>query len=154
MSKNFINKKHIKVKKQKIIGKQKYINSETGEVIDCLVVEKNIENDYNFHKIWINDLMSILDLIGGKKLTILNYLLKNINNNNNMIITTYRKISKELNISLQTVTDTMKILQESNFIKRVQNGVYMINPDIIVKGNSNKRQRLLIEYVKIGKDNE
>ena len=41
----------------------------------------------------------------------------------------------------------MKILQEANFITKVQNGLYMVNPDVIVRGNGKKRDALMIKYV-------
>ena len=37
----------------------------------------------------------------------------------------------------------MKKLQVNNFIKKVQNGVWFVNPNIIMKGNDHKRQILL-----------
>ncbi|EEK41937.1 Plasmid replication control protein [Bacillus cereus m1293] len=40
----------------------------------------------------------------------------------------------------------MKKLQESNFIKKKQNGVYIVNPNIMMKGNDTKRQILLSYY--------
>ena len=40
----------------------------------------------------------------------------------------------------------MKKLQENNFIKKVQNGVWLVNPNILMKGNDTKRQILLSYY--------
>lgn len=40
----------------------------------------------------------------------------------------------------------MKKLQVNNFIKKVQNGVWLVNPNILMKGNDNKRQILLSYY--------
>ena len=40
----------------------------------------------------------------------------------------------------------MKKLQENNFIKKVQNGVWLVNPNILMKGNDHKRQILLSYY--------
>lgn len=40
----------------------------------------------------------------------------------------------------------MKKLQENKFIKKKQNGVYQVNPNIMIKGNDNKRQILLSYY--------
>jgi len=145
-------KKIIKTKKQKIIGTQNYINQDTGEIVETLVIEKNIEQDFNFHKVWINDLMNIFELIGTKRIKIINYLLKEVNDKNNIVFFTQRKLSKELDISLVTINETIKILVENNFMKQIQRGVYQINPDIIIKGNSTKRKNLLIKYNEIKKE--
>ncbi len=93
--------------------------------------------------------MNILDLLGGKKLEILKYLLSKINNIDNTIIARYDDIIKDLKVSRQTVSSTLKILREANFIRKIANGVYMVNPDIIVKGSGSKKDALMIKYIKI-----
>ena len=40
----------------------------------------------------------------------------------------------------------MKKLQENNFIKKVQNGVWLVNPNVLMKGTDTKRQILLSYY--------
>lgn len=40
----------------------------------------------------------------------------------------------------------MKKLQENNFVKRIQNGAWLVNPNILMKGNDSKRQILLSYY--------
>jgi predicted transcriptional regulator len=139
--------KKVRKKTQTIIGTQRYINADTGEILETTVIEKEVERDFNFHKIWLNDLMSVLNLIGGKKLDILKYLLSEMRTQDNTISVTYTKIQEKLNTSRKTIAETMKILQEANFITKVQNGLYMVNPDVIVKGNGKKRDALMIKYV-------
>ena len=144
--------KKVKKKKQYIVGRQDYINQTTGEIVTCTVIEKEVYNDFNFHKIWLNDLMNILDLIGGKKLEILKYLLNKMSNVDNTIIARYDDIMKDLKVSRQTVSNTLKILREANFIKKIANGVYMVNPDIIVKGTGGKKDALMIKYIQINEN--
>jgi len=139
--------KKVRKKSQTIIGNQRYINADTGEILETTVIEKEVERDFNFHKIWLSDLMSILNLIGGKKLDILKYLLSEMRTQDNTISVTYRKIEEKLKTSQKTIAETMKILQEANFITKVQNGLYMVNPDVIVKGKSGKKDALMIKYV-------
>jgi predicted transcriptional regulator len=139
--------KKVRKKTQTIIGTQRYINADTGEILETTVIEKEVDRDFNFHKIWLNDLMSVLNLIGGKKLDILKYLLSEMRTQDNTISVTYTKIQEKLNTSRKTIAETMKILQEANFITKVQNGLYMVNPDVIVKGNGKKRDALMIKYV-------
>ena len=140
-------KKKVRKKTQTIVGTQRYINADTGEILETTVIEKEVDRDFNFHKIWLNDLMSVLNLIGGKKLDILKYLLSEMRTQDNTISVTYTKIQEKLNTSRKTIAETMKILQEANFITKVQNGLYMVNPDVIVRGNGKKRDALMIKYV-------
>jgi predicted transcriptional regulator len=137
-----------KTKKQRIIGTQKYINNETGEIIETLVIEKNIEQDFNFYKVWLNDLLNVLEVVGNKKLKVIKWILNNIDPKTNRIVTTHEEIAKELGITRVVVSQTFKQLIDNNFIKKIRNGLYMVNPDIIIKGNSGKRQNLLIRYIK------
>ena len=145
-------KKRVRKKTQTIVGTQRYINADTGEILETTVIEKEVDRDFNFHKIWLNDLMSVLNLIGGKKLDILKYLLSEMRTQDNTISVTYRQIEKELNTSQKTIAETMKILQEANFITKVQNGLYMVNPDVIVRGKSSKKDALMIKYVEAKND--
>jgi len=154
MSRKNYNKRTIKIKKQKIIGTQKLLNPETGEIIETVVIEKNVENDFNFHKIWLTDLIHILDIIGGKKLEVFKYLMNKMRDTDNIIICRYKDIEEDLKVSKQTIRDTIKLLLETDFMRRIQNGVYQINPNIIVKGSTGKRMNLLIQYNKLPKYTE
>ena len=142
-------KKTTKIKKQKIIGKQKYINAETGEIIETTVVEKNVEQDFGWFKVWLLDLMNVLELVGTKKMKVVNYIFDNLNTQENLFIATHEEIAKKLGISRPVVSQTFKILLESNLLVKKMNGVYMLNPDIIAKGGTAKRASLLIKYNEI-----
>ena len=135
-----------KIKTQVAVSHQKYVNQETGEVEDFTVIQKNVSADFNFHKIWLQDLLNILDSFGSKKVKVITYLLGEMRNEDNSISCTYRSISENTGISYQTVAVTMKEMLESNVIKKLSTGTYQFNPDIIIKGSGNKRQRLLVQY--------
>ncbi len=147
--KNLVKKnKTNKTKELMEIGKQNYINQSTGQVEEFTVIRKNVNKDFNFHKIWLEDLLNILNSFGNKKITILTYLLKIMKNYDNSVIFTMRSLSENTDISVQTCQTTINELLESNVLKRDSqvNQLYFFNPDLIVKGDSNKRQRLLVEY--------
>ena len=63
-----------------------------------------------------------------------------------MFIGTYKKIAEDVKCSSATIATIMKKLQANNFIKKVQNGVWLVNPNILMKGNDTKRQILLSYY--------
>lgn len=137
-----------KMKLQQVVGNKQMIDPNTGEVQDFTVIQKNVNQDYNFHKIWLEDLMNILNSMGNKKMTILTYLLRIMRNSDNSLNFTMRSLADDTGVSLQTCQNTIKELLEANVLKRdkrVQQ-LYTFNPDLIVKGGSNKRRRILIEY--------
>lgn len=135
----------IKRKLTKVIGTETYLNVNTGEYKELVVVEKDVR-DFNFHKVWLMDLLAVLDLIGTQKIKILDFLLSEMRTQDNTVSVTYRYIEKKTGISYQTVAFTMKALQEANLIKKIRTGTYQFNPDIIVKGGARKREALLVKY--------
>jgi len=143
--------KTIKMKEKSFMikGRKNLIDSDTGEVLESTIIVKNVKKDFNFHKIWLQDLINIIEMLGSKKIKIVNYILNKMSNTDNIVYFTQRQLSKDLNISLPTINDTIKTLLESNFMVKKQNGVYQINPDIIIKGTNDKRTNLLIQYKEI-----
>lgn len=129
----------------KVVGVQEFINRDTGEIVEMLVVDKNVLRDRLFHKVWLFELTEVLELIGSKKLVVLSYIIENIDSENKVLLT-IDKIVKEAKVSRQTAHDVIKILLKANFLSRIQVGAYRINPEIIAWGNSNRRKNLLIKY--------
>jgi DNA-binding Lrp family transcriptional regulator len=147
-------KKQVKVKTQVAVSNRKYINETTGEVEDFTVIQKNVSADFNFHKIWLQDLLNVLDSFGNKKIKVMTYLLSKMRNEDNTVSTTLQLIAKETGISYATVQVTMREMIDSNVIKKIAAGTYQFNPDIIIRGSGTKRQRMLVEYNVIDKNSE
>jgi hypothetical protein len=133
--------------KQLVVGKQQYINSETGLVEDFNVI-KTEDTDFNFQKIWLAHLLEALDIVGNRKIKVLNWMLEN-KNSENQILGTQREIAQSVSVSVPVVNETIKMLMSVKALKKVRNGVYVLNPDIMFKGYNQKRMNLLLQYEKI-----
>ena len=133
--------------KQITIGKAQYANQETGEIETFDVIEEK-DVDFNFQKIWLGHLLESLDIIGNKKIKVLNYLLKT-KNNENIVIGTQRAIAEKSGVSLPVVNETIKALKAINAIRSVSSGVLMLNPDIVFKGGNSKRMSILLKYSRV-----
>ncbi|HDR8250489.1 replication/maintenance protein RepL [Bacillus cereus] len=133
---------------QTLVGQKKreLVDTETGEVIHVDQITKRVYGTKNFWKMYLMDFLTVLGIIDNKQLDVFIYIAENTNHSNNLFIGTYRSISKDVGVGVSTVTRIMKKLQESNFIKKKQNGVYIVNPNIMMKGNDTKRQILLSYY--------
>lgn len=133
---------------QTLVGRKtrELIDQDTGEVITVDQITKRIYGSKNFWKCYLMDFLTVLGILDSKQVDIFVYIVENTNQNNNLFIGTYKKISKDLNVSEPTISKIMKKLQENNFIKKVQNGVWFVNPDILMRGNDGKRQMLLSYY--------
>lgn len=133
---------------QTLIGsrKRQLMDMETGEEILVDQITKRTYGTKNFWKCYLMDFLTVLGIIDSKQLDIFVYVVENTNQSNNTFIGTYRKIATDVGCSSATIAKIMKKLQANNFIKKVQNGVWLVNPNILMKGNDTKRQILLSYY--------
>ena len=131
-------------KKVKVIGREQRINPYTGEMEDFEVVSVE-DRDFNFHKVWLESIISSMDLLGNQKIRLAFWIIAHLNKEN-QIVMTQRQISEQSGISLKTVSVTMKTLLESNFLRKINGGAYCVNPDVLFKGTRNGRMNVLIQY--------
>lgn len=125
-------------------GSKRLIDEQSGEVIEVDKLYRK-QTSGNFHKAYIIQLISMMDMIGGQKFKVVNYILDNIHWSNNTLMGTTREIAKATNTSLQTVTITLKTLEEGNIIKR-RTGALMLNPELLMRGDDQKQKYLLLEF--------
>ena len=133
-------------KKVKVVGTKQYVDSLTGEVETMQVISIE-ERDFNFHKIWLKSILSTFDLIGNKKVKLAMWIIDHLDSENKLI-GTQRAIANQAGCSLSAVSETMKSLQEADFLQKINSGAYRINPDIIFKGSRTDRMNVLFEYRK------
>lgn len=133
---------------QTLIGQQKreLLDTATGELIHVDQITKRTYGTKSFWKCYLMDFLTVLGIIDSKQLDIFIYIVENTNQSNNMFIGTYKKIAEDVGASSRTISIILKKLQDNNFIKKVQNGVWLVNPNILMKGNDTKRQILLSYY--------
>lgn len=133
---------------QTLVGtkKRELVDVETGEQIFVDQITKRVYGSKAFWKMYLMDFLMVLGIIDSKQVDIFIYIVENTNQSNNMFIGTYDKISADVGVCRQTIAKIMKKLQDNNFIKRVQNGAWLVNPNILMKGNDTKRQILLSYY--------
>ena len=119
---------------QTLVGQRKreLVDTQTGEVIWVDQITKRTYGTKNFWKCYLMDFLTVLGIIDSRQLDIFIYIVENTNASNNTFIGTYKKISKDTGCSSTTIARIMKKLQENNFIKKVQNGVWLVNPNILI----------------------
>lgn len=133
---------------QTLVGtkKRELVDIDTGEKIVVDQITKRVYGSKNFWKMYLMDFLTVLGIIDSKQVDIFIYIVENTNQATNTFIGTYKKIARDVQCSEATIAKIMKKLQANNFVKKVQNGVYMVNPNILMKGNDQKRQILLSYY--------
>lgn len=140
---------------QTLLGKKlkTYVDTETGEKIHAEQITKRAYGQKQFWKVYLMDFLHILGLADSKQIDVLIYILENTEQANNTFVGTYKKIAKEASVSEPTIAKIMKKLQENNFITKVQNGVWQVSPNIMMKGSEHKKS-LLLNYYDDSKDQE
>ena len=131
--------------KHREVSYEEWVNPQTGESRLFAVIMKETA-DFDFHKVWIDDLAKILGLLGGAKVQVFKYILDNINPYSNEFGGTNREIAKKIGVDGVTVNRTIKTLIEADFMKKVRTGTYLINSRVLVRGSHDKRVGLMLKY--------
>lgn len=133
-------------KKQKFVRSKTFVDAETGEAIPFMEVSVE-DRDFNFHKVWLQHMINALDSVSNQKLRLAFWIIDNLNRDNQLVMT-QRKIAEKSGISLDTVTRTIKILQEGEtpFLIKINSGAYQVNPNIVWKGSHNSRMGIIYDY--------
>lgn len=144
----------ITTKKQKFVGYKTLVDPETGETYP---MQMNVleERDFNFDKVWLQHLVNGIDGIANQKLRLAFWIIDHLDKENKLTMT-QRTIAKESGMSYQTVSRTMKALQESkpSFLQKINSGAYRVNPDIIFKGSHSNRMGICYEYREVERQKE
>lgn len=128
---------------------RKYIDEDGNEGTQTEIYKKTYGGKH-FWRVWLGDLLSTLGLINNsKQLDVVFYVLDNTDPANNLYIGTIRKTVEMTGISYGTVATIFKKMQKVDMIVKVSNGVYKVKPNLLMKGNDSKKQRLVIEYENI-----
>ena len=131
-------------KRVKVVGTEEYINTRTGE-LEQMQVTSIEDRDFNFTKMWMNNFISTLDIVGNQKTRLCFWIIDHVDKENRLI-GTYRTIASQSGMSLDTVRITMKLLMDADFMRKAQNGVYVINPNLVFKGTRNARMNVLNQF--------
>lgn len=137
-------------KKQVVFGSETiYRADENGELqplqAEVINEEWEEEADINFDKIWLSSVFEALEQVGNQKMKVANYILNQRDKNTNYLIQTQREIAEKCGVSLQTVSRTLKALEQANLIVG-KSGIYQVNPDKLARGKHNKRMAILRIY--------
>lgn len=143
-----------KIEEQNLVRQKVYMNTETQEEEVFVEYHKGVSKNYDFHKIWLVDLLNLLDDEFSKgKHKVLHYILKNIDYNN-QFYGTRNEIVKETKSSPNTVTATLKLLIKVDFLRKKGQSLYIVNPKYVFRGDAQKGNALLIKYHHLPSEDE
>ncbi|MBQ8271364.1 MAG: replication/maintenance protein RepL [Bacteroidaceae bacterium] len=134
------------VTKEQTVRYETWVNPETGEAREFAVVDKPYQSDYNFHKVWLNDLAKVMGILGGAKIQVFSWILGEINPFSNEVSFNTAEAMKAAKVGRNTVLETVQLLIKANFMKKIRSCVYRINPKMLVKGSHNRRVGIMLKY--------
>ncbi|AXH73090.1 MAG: RepL [Microviridae sp.] len=132
-----------------IVGEKRLTDPDTGEQYLVDLVQKNVYGDNGFYKIWLADLLGLMDEIAKGKMKIFFYLMDHMKKDNIILAGTTTEIAKNCKASMRTVYETLDYLHDKDIIRTIQRGVYQLNANLLFKGGSNARRAILVQYNKI-----
>lgn len=117
-----------------------------GDVKVVDVVAKEAKRNH-FHITYLATIVSLIENVGNKKMQVVKYILQNMDSNNKLS-ETVREIAAGSQCSLQTVNDTLKILEDCGIISR-KVGTVMLSPKLVHKGNVQRERYLMLKFNEI-----
>ena len=130
------------------------IDAVTGEVTEvgefdefqtCLPIDENKpRRGNNFAILYLLEFYSMLDSLGGKKMSVMRYIVEHMDYNN-LLLETEEQIAKGANVSLRTVKRTVKIMKEAGFIAQ-RPGRIMLNPQLLNRKNISGERNIMVKF--------
>ena len=135
----------VTTKKQKFVGFDE-LYTRDGEAVPVQISQIE-DRDFNFHKLWLQMFINGLDRIANKKMKLAFWIIDHLNKENQLVYT-FRRMAEETGLSIDTIIRTMKELQNGDppFLKKLQSGVYVVNPDILYKGSHKGRMGVIYQF--------
>lgn len=125
-------------------GLSRWQNLDTGEILEATEVIKKVGRT-GFMITYLSAIINLIETLGNKKMQVVKYILANMEKSNNTIIITTRELADKSNTSIQTVTETLKILEKANIIKR-RTGAIMVHSDLVHRGSGEKEKALITRF--------
>ena len=122
------------------------IDPETGEIVEVPQVTQQIYGAKRFYKAYLSELMQSLKILKGKQKDVLIHIYENMKYEDNTFIGTYKRIAADTGISEPVIAGAMTTLQKHRFIRRISNGVWQVNPSVLMSGSERKRRYLVLCY--------
>ena len=118
-------------------GKSAKIDMETGEYLGDRKLE--YEDDKNFHKVWILPFSDMLSSFSKKQLKVMFHILRSKGLYTNVFNGNVARLAEICEVSKYTVEEVLMSLVRKDFVRKIDNVRYMINPKVLYYGKDNKK---------------
>lgn len=125
---------------------RRLVDPETGEEVWLQGVEKVYCGQKHFWKLYLFDFLAVLGIFNSKQLDVVAWICEHTDSNNNLLMATQAKIADESGVSKTWVNSVIQKLKAAKFMRQISPGVYMLNPEVLMKGGEAKKRGLMITY--------
>jgi DNA-binding transcriptional regulator YhcF (GntR family) len=129
-------------------------NRETGdfeEIGPADTFVKPIGRNEPFMITYLAEIINLIDTLGNKKMQVVKYILRNMSKSENVLIITTPELAKKCNVSRQTISDTLKLLETANLIQR-RTGAIMIHPKLMNNKKAKGEAIMMTKYYQFGEE--
>lgn len=137
--------------KTQYTGKEIWVNQATGEVREVDTFEKPVGRGNGFMITYLAEIINLIETLGNKKMLVVKYILEHMSKTENTLIITTRELAKKCNVGLNTVVDTLKLLEDAKIIER-RTGAIMVSPKLMNNWKAPKEASMMIKYYEFGGD--
>lgn len=138
--------------KTQYTGKEIWVNQATGEVREVDTFEKPVGRGNGFMITYLAEIINLIETLGNKKMLVVKYILEHMSKTENTLIITTRELAEKCNVGLNTVVDTLKLLEDAKIIER-RTGAIMVSPKLMNNWKAPKEASMMIKYYEFGGDN-
>lgn len=124
------------------MARKDYFNPDTYMVIDRITGEElpvgifiEKANTNGWQKAYARTIAEYIRCGDGKSVDLLAWIIEN-KDHNNMIYGSQRYMAKKAKVSLSIVSRTFRALKNKKMIKQVEQGQYLVSPDLMRNGNN------------------
>lgn len=124
------------------------INSETGEFEEIGQADmffKPLGRNEPFMITYLAEIINLIDNLGNKKMKVVKYILNNMSKSDNILLITNRELASKASVGINTVTETLKVLEKANIIQR-RTGAIMISPKLLNNKKAKGEAIMMTKY--------
>lgn len=133
-------------KKQTLLSRETtHLINEDGVVLTSQIITTKRVRPDQFLQVYLEDFASLMRINGDAEFKVILWIGKAMNYQTNEIVLVEaikQKISKDCEIALNTINNTIASLLRKDILIRTQRSVYTLNPDFFFKGRLEERDQL------------
>ena len=132
------------------------VDMATGEIVEQRAVdefERPVGRQEHFMITYLAEVISLIDSLGNQKMKVVKYILQEMSKSDNTLIITTRELAKKSGVGLNTVVETLRILDEAGIIQR-RTGAIMISPKLMNNKKAAGEAAMMVKYTQFSEEQD